>query len=113
MRQVEGTHILKGLFVPIKKADFMALSVFGFTAEALSAEQEGHKFIKDCLRIPQSLLKNDVSVIQTMLQGQKNRDQSKGHLPLTCYIKTTNPSLKAKITHKRQTKPRLPQSTQL
>ena len=38
MRQVESTHILKGLFIPIKKADFMAISVFGFTSEPMTAQ---------------------------------------------------------------------------
>jgi hypothetical protein len=83
----------------------MPLSVFGFQDKVLEPEEQGLKFIEQCLRIPKSLLKNDCSVIQTMLAGIKKQENpakklQKNSLPLTCYIKTTNKALKSHIDYK-------------
>jgi hypothetical protein len=47
------------------------------------------------LKIPHTLLKNNVSVVQTMLNQQKVVD--KIEVPLTAYVQTTNPEMRIKI----------------
>jgi hypothetical protein len=46
LKPLDSKSTLKGLFVPIKKSEFMSLSVFGFSRQAMTPAEEGQKFLK-------------------------------------------------------------------
>jgi hypothetical protein len=69
----------------------MNLTIFGFHQQL----NPGQAFLTEHLKIPHTLLKNNVSVVQTMLNQQKVVD--KIEVPLTAYIQTTNPEMRIKI----------------
>ena len=76
--------------------------VFGFNTLQGEHEQDyGSAFKEKSLRIPRILLKNNTSVIQSMLTKAQDT-YTPPELPLTVYVQTTNEALAAQIIEKEQ-----------
>ena len=84
MKAEAASSVLKGLFIPVTANQIKKLVIFGLhkpdssyeSSESRDSEEMTYSemFKSKCLRIPRQLLKNDMSVVQQILQDTETAE---------------------------------------
>ena len=92
-KEKQNDAILKGLFLTIDTSQILNLTIFGF--KQVSPDEVESEFRKTYLRLPQSLLKSNQSVVMGMLKN--NTEKQAPALPIQVFTSSTNESLREHI----------------